>query len=481
MLQTITPAGMRALENAAFKRGVSPLLLMEKAAQCVVEALEKMLSGCENKTALFLCGPGNNGGDGLAAARLFTLKGGKAFVCMAEDAKTPDALVNFRYAKAMDIAFIDPAQSFPAADAVVDALFGTGFRGILAADTAAGQMLLKATSLAPILSVDVPSGMDALTGAAAGVCAQAACTVTFHRPKPGLYLSAKRHLVGEIMIADIGLDHIPMLEAEAGYAVAEASDLASLLPRRPVNAHKGDCGRVLIYAGSLGMAGAAIMAAAAALRAGAGLVTAMCPEEIIPILQAAVPNAMCTTEPVCCDTLLMGCGLKENADTWTQILALHGEHTPEVWDAGALNLLAKQPFKLGANAVITPHAGEAARLLGCEIGCVTGDLAGAAAALCEKYGCNVILKSSVSVIAALDGRMALNVEGSPALAKGGSGDMLSGVLAALLAQGLPMYEAMRCACLWHGLAAKYAAKECGVRGALTGDVIRALGKVENYQ
>ena len=175
----------------------------------------------------------------------------------------------------------------------------------------------------------------------------------------------------------------------------------------------------------------------------------------------------------------MGCGIAENDDTYADMMRLKATDACQVWDAGALNLLAGHPQQLGARAVITPHAGEAARLLGWEIPAVLSDKLGAAEALRAKYGCNVVLKSAVTVMLTADGQQcALNAVGSPALAKGGSGDALAGILASLLGQGLPMFDAMRAACLWLGLAGIAAGKRCGVRAALTGDVIDSLGACE---
>ncbi|MBQ7455284.1 MAG: NAD(P)H-hydrate dehydratase, partial [Clostridia bacterium] len=231
-------------------------------------------------------------------------------------------------------------------------------------------------------------------------------------------------------------------------------------------------------AGSEGMAGAAVTAALACLRAGSGLVTALCPREVIPILQKTVPAAMCRAledgTEVKHDVLLLGPGLAETEETWALLSRLHGGG-PEVWDAGALNLLSRHPMPLGENAVITPHAGEAARLLGWEVSRVTDDLPAAALALQERYGCCVVLKSHVSVLAGPEGRVAVNAVPAPALAKGGSGDALAGILASLLGQGLPIFEAMQAACLWHSLAGRLAGERIGVRSALPQDVIECLG------
>lgn len=469
MIYAITPEKMRALEQAAFADGLPSLELMETAARAAFEALRTLVPA--GSRVAFLCGPGNNGGDGLAMARLWREAGGQARVVMPQPPATEDAKTNLARLGLSPV----PLTAAAGCDAIVDALFGTGFHG--AAGSPFSELIAWANGAGcPVLSVDIPSGMNGLTGAAEGPCIRADRTVTFHRVKTGLLLTAHPELAGQVIPADIGLADGDCLPC------AEPGDLASLLPPRAPWAHKGDCGRVTVFAGSMGMAGAAVMAAKAALRAGSGLVTALCPREIIPILQTAVPNAMCRAAEERlyppCDALLLGCGIAENEESWQTLLRLQSGGTPAVWDAGALNLLARHPMQLGSAAVITPHLGEAARLLGVTVGEVQRNLLSAAERLRKKYLCNVVLKSAVTVLCAADGRLALHTVGSPALAKGGSGDALAGILASLLGQGLPVTQAMQAACLWHGLAGRLAGERYGIRSALTEEVISCLGEAE---
>jgi len=475
MQYAITPQQMRQTEQEAFSRGMSSLLLMETAARRAYAALREMLP--PGGRAVFLCGPGNNGGDGLAMARMLHLDGGRARVILPRPPETPDAKTNLACLEALWVPVGSEEAALDGADVIVDALFGTGFRGAVGEDSPLGRLIARANGAGcPILAVDIPSGMDGASGAVRGACVRAARTVTFHQPKLGLLLTPRRDWVGDLITADIGLPETP------GIPWAGEGDLAALLPPRAAGAHKGDCGRVLIYAGSEGMAGAAAMAALACLRAGSGLVTVACPRAVMPILQKTVPGAMCRAAEeaprVRCDVRLLGCGLAETEDTWQALLRLHDETALEVWDAGALNLLARHPVTLGPRAVITPHAGEAARLLGVDIADILADPLDAARGLCRKYGCGVALKSAVSVLCAPDGQLALNAVTAPALAKGGSGDALAGILASLLGQGLTIWNAMRAACLWHGLAGKLAGEQYGVRSALTGEVIDCLGPAE---
>ena len=464
-LPVLTPRDMKRTEQNAFSRGVPSILLMEHAAEAVVRALATVLGGsCAGKRAAFLCGPGNNGGDGIAAARLFQQQGGCARILLTADPQTAEAKTQLQWARFMPGMAVNRYVEQPLSgyDAVVDALLGTGLKG--APDGMTADAIRAANGCGvPIVAVDIPSGIDGETGACArDTYIRAAVTVTFHAPKPGLYLTDDREAVGRIEIADIGL-----WDTEDMYPADLDLDCRLLLPEmlrriapRKLNAHKGDFGRVLICAGSLGMAGAAIMCAKAAIAAGAGRTTVACPRDVMPILQMAVPNAMCVDiedavkNPPAYDVLAVGPGLGDKEENWRNILALYDPARPSVWDADGLNLLARHEMKLGINAVMTPHPGEAARLLRCDNGQIVSDRFAAARALSERYGCTALLKGDVSILAWPGERgtaFSLNASGTPALAKGGSGDVLCGLAAALLVNHSPR-EAAALASLWHALA-----------------------------
>lgn len=482
MHRTIEPAEMQRIERAAFTQGVPSILLMEQAAQAVARTLEDMLGDCEGRHVLFVAGCGNNGGDALAAARLFDKMGGKATVWLPMGCKTPDALSNLAYLKLNPLITVIEGELPSDAlyiDAIVDGLLGTGLKNAPEGAALEAIRFINRQDV-PVLAIDVPSGMDAQTGTAQeDACVHADCTVTFHRAKTGLYVTNRRAYVGELVIADIGLPDI--CDDAPGYLVPDDFDLPRFLPPRTRDMHKGACGRVVLYAGSMGMSGAAAMAGRASLRAGAGLATVICPQEVMPILQTQLPNAMCvdrTRLPGYVpqhDAYVFGCGIIEDDRAWQDILSLHDESVPIVWDAGALNLLALHPMDIGKNTVLTPHAAEAARLLGCTLAAILSDPVSAAKAIVRKYNCGVVaLKAATTVVT--DGeRVSLNVIGTPALAKGGSGDALAGILGALLAGGVPPFEAAQGACLWHGMAGLKAEEKFGQRGVLTGDVADALG------
>lgn len=506
MNYAVTPGLMRALEQRAFSLGASPLLMMEEAADAVVQALLGALGGCAGKRVLVVSGPGNNGGDGLAAARRLIMRGARVTVWQVGGCKTEEARVNLAYAKALGVEILELAEGAPAPlprgyDAVLDALLGTGLtrppEGLFLQVIEA----VNALSAPVVLSVDIPSGMDGATGSVLfdesgrARCVHATHTVTLGYPKFGLYLTPARDASGKLTVAplaiptgDSALSLPGKCPALGGFEretaeVAQAADLPDMLPRRSLNAHKGTCGRVLLYAGSEGFAGAAAMAAKAALRAGAGLVTLACERELIPLLQTLVPNAMCAEigaalkNPPAHGALAAGCGIGTGKRARAALLGLiENEKAPVVLDADALNLLASEPFELPENVVLTPHVGEAARLLHCPVGDVLSDMPGAARALAQKYRATVALKSAVTVIS--DGaRLAFNETGSPALSKGGSGDALTGMIAALLAdreEKRAPFAAAQTACLWLGLAGERAGARLGERSALTGDVLDSL-------
>ncbi len=471
MRRVITPERMRALERAYMAESGTPgIVLMERAAEAIVRALCAMTDG----GALFLCGPGNNGGDGYAAARILASQGHKAIVWALSDPETlkGDARSNMLRCVEMGIP-VQRVTEFPAiapegCGAVVDALFGTGLDRPLSGLYADAVCWMNACSL-PVLAVDMPSGTPELM-------VRADATVTFHRMKPTHLLFPGRNITGQVTIADIGL---PENESPDDFTVLEDADVPLLLPPRARDAHKGDCGHALIVAGSFGMAGAAALCAEAALRGGTGLVTVACPAEVVATVQALVPCAMCVTPEHLPDVVrsksaaAAGPGLGSAPEVGDMLRLLLEAKTPQIWDADALNWLGKNPATLGGQFVITPHPGEAARLLGVSTPDIIRDPIAAAERLYQKYGATVLLKGATTVIIGAEGR-ALNITGTPGMATGGSGDVLSGIIAALLAQGLSSFDAARVAAFLHGKAGEAAATLRGIRSMTAGDLLAAL-------
>lgn len=475
---TLTPSEMKALETDFMARyGVAPALLMEHAAQGVRDALARR---CPGGQALFLCGRGNNGGDGYAAARLWQACGGQALLLALPGEPRGDALMNRTLALQAGIPLLvaEDDTPLPDSDIIVDALFGTGLDRPV--DGPAGRLIrLANASGKPIIAVDIPSGLDGRTGRILGEAIRATETVTFHRIKQGLLLGDGAVCTGELTVQPI---LIPKgFGTQEGFAVMEPGDLR-LIPPRPADSHKGTFGRAVIFAGSRGMAGAAAFTANACVKAGAGLTTLLCRESLLPILQVLAPGAVCLPLPeqnglltskaadiahqalLTADAAAVGCGLSQAEDALPLLTLFRDAACPVIWDADALNLLASHPalLPLRPNAVITPHPGEAARLLGRPTANITADMASALTALHRRTGAMVLLKGARMLMT--DGaHIAINRYGSPALAKGGSGDILTGVLTALLAQKLPCsaLEAIQLGALIHGLAGIRAARRFG--------------------
>lgn len=511
MLRTITPSEMKRVESRVMQEtSITGEALMQNAAAHVARAVRRRAAGRAGQVVC-LCGTGNNGGDGLAAMRMLAQED-PAFrgVCwllpgrLSADAQRELERLREAVEDRVAVRRAEDGLALPQeAACAVDALFGTGLSRPLEGMALAACEALQALAEAgvPVVAVDIPSGLNGETGQVMGAAVRACETVTFHRPKPGLYLGQGPDYAGEITVADIGLTapEAAALDDADGMRVLERGE--RLLPPRARTAHKGSFGRVVLWAGSRGMAGAAAIAATAALRAGAGLVTVACPDDVVDVVQTLCPCATCaplSTEDEDAawealsaaleraDALGAGCGLGQGpmaAALMERLLRfLHGRALPCVLDADALNLLARRPAWLadGAAIVLTPHPGEAARLLGVSTAEILADVPGAAVRIRRRYGAAVVLKGARSVLCAEEGR-ALNPFGTPAMAKGGSGDALTGVTAALLAgraagaYAMDDLFLMQAACALHGLAGERASRRYGERGALATDLCACLG------
>lgn len=492
MLHTISPQDMREMERAFMDgTGYPSILLMEHAAQAVVDALSAYAP--PGSRVLFVCGGGNNGGDGCAAARLWIQRGGQAEVWLLKspsqmkgDAGVNACLLNSCGAT-LQVVYADAPDIPEGCAAIVDALYGTGLSRQMTGAALDAVRVMNASGL-PIVAVDIPSGVDGATGRALGEAVRATETVTFHRPKHGHLLFPGRALAGKLTVADIGI--LSEWDGAQGCDVLEEADAAALLPARAMDANKGTFGRVLSVAGSEGMAGAACLCAEAALRAGAGLVTAACTFPVLGTLQAVVP---CATARVVSDgsslgedaapelsqlakgakALAIGPGLSQGEGVWQAIEPLVKSDIPKVLDADALNLLARYGGGVGKNTVLTPHPGEMARLCGRDVDEVLNDPIEAAQELASGLGACVLLKGATTVIAQGED-LCLNVTGCPGMATGGSGDVLTGVIAALMAQGMSAFDAARAGAFYHGRAGECAQGLLGSRAVTAKDVLAHL-------
>ena len=444
--ELLTPAEMARADAAALAAGMPTETLMEAAGSAVARAIRARYRPCRT---LVLAGPGNNGGDGYVAARYLEQAGWPVAVAALAPPSPGTA------ASAAAARWHGPMVAFSAAEVaraglVVDALFGAGLTRPLAPEIVE---ILRAVQ-APLVAVDVPSGLDGATGQALGHAPQAALTISFFRLKPGHLLLPGRALCGETVLADIGL---PKAVLE-GIAPRCWRNLPSLwaLPSLEVSAHKYTRGHLTILAGA-SMPGAARLAAAAARRLGSGLVTLHAENlELAAMLRADAPGQLvsdATLEALLADARrkvwLAGPGLLPHEATRAAIRAIIEAGKTLVADAGALMAAAEAPDLLRGAAVITPHAGEFARLFGAP----GADRLAATRAAAARLGAVVVLKGPDTIIAAPDGRVIINDNAPPSLATAGTGDILAGAIAALLAQGMAPFEAAAAGVWLHGAGA----------------------------
>jgi len=511
-MKILTAAEMREVDRLTSKKAHVPgLRLMENAGRSVAEFIQARLPDKKRRHVIVVCGKGNNGGDGLVCARYLQASGARVAVHLIgnlPDVKG-DAAINLRRWKrtgklAVERALKEDARvEFQAGDIIVDALVGTGVRGPLEGHLAE---IVRAVNQHPpgcvVIAVDIPSGLNADTGDAPGPVVVADHTVTFTAPKPGLVLRAGPEYVGDLVVCEIGSPR-PLIE-ETGRGQlrwSEPSEFTQFALPRKASGHKGDYGHALVVAGSVGKSGAAVLAGTAALRAGAGLVTVATPEPILPVVAAHTPEIM--TESLAATVtgsvserclegnlfgkilqgkraLAVGPGLTTHAETQSFVRTVVGaREVPIVLDADGLNAFAGRGGELlspkGLLAV-TPHPGEMARLVGCSIQEVQARRIDIALQAAANWNACVVLKGHQTVIAAPDGRAWVNSTGNPGMATGGTGDVLTGILAGLTAQyGVDSWpEMLAWGVYLHGLAGDLAYAETGGAPLMASDLISCL-------
>ncbi len=509
-MKVVTAKEMRDIDSQTINEiGIPGIVLMENAGLAVVRAIERefpLSSFC--KVAVF-AGKGNNGGDGLVIARHLTQKGYEVITyLLAEPEKfSGDALTNLKIAQNIGLK-IDHILSYEQLnekkfdikqnDIIVDAIFGTGLSGPVRGVASDVIEFLNSTKI-PIIAVDLPSGLDADTGKVEGACIKAEITVTMALPKRGLLLYPGAKFVGKLEIDDIGIPQSVINSNNISINLTRSDRVKDLLPDRPRDGHKGLFGRVLVIAGSVGLTGASAMASLSALRVGAGLVTLAIPESLNPIMEAKLTEVMTLPLPETLyqtlslrsydiimqmidnfDVVAIGPGLSRNRETIELARRLCEDiEIPKVIDADGLNALAEDKDslrKLGEKAILTPHPGEMARLIGTTVSDVQSDRINTAINFAKEYGVILVLKGVPTVVADPSGEAYLNTTGNPGMASGGTGDVLTGVIAGFLAQRLnEKYSAILGAYV-HGLAGDLASMEKGDRGLIASDLIDFLPK-----
>ena len=475
-----TTAQVRALDQAAIGDGISGIELMERAARAALDVLRRRWP--QARSVCVLCGPGNNGGDGFLSAALARAAGLQASVIALPGQPSGDAaLARERFAReGGEISSV--TDKLPDADVYVDALFGSGLNRAPAGDAATLIAAVNAQSC-PVLALDVPSGLDSDTGVAFDPCVQASATVCFVGWKRGLFTASGPDQCGERSLATLDIP-IPAYTHAEPNAILLAPQA---LPRRPRDSHKGRYGHVLAIGGDLGAGGAVRMCGEAAARVGAGLVSVATREANVGAILAARPELMPhgvhvprNLEALLARASVLALGPGLGQDDWGQGLwqAALDAGKPTVLDADGLNLLALRARALPEQIVMTPHPGEAARLLETTTADVQADRFAAVRGMARVYGAVVVLKGSGSLVADPEGRVAACPWGNPGMASGGTGDVLTGVIAGLLAQGLTPWDA---ACLGVGAHARAGdlAARAGERGMLASDLFPYLRALVN--
>jgi hydroxyethylthiazole kinase-like uncharacterized protein yjeF len=492
---------MQEVDRRTVELGIPGIVLMENAGHRVVEFLERRFAPLSDQRIVVICGKGNNGGDGLVVARqLFTRFRPKSLdVVLAFDPAEfhGDAALNFAMLRACGCAFVrEPGPLTPAASLVVDALLGTGLQ--MPARGPALEMIRRINTgfpVAKVVAVDIPSGLGSDAGAIAagsgdGEYVRADYTVTFTAPKVAQAMPPACNLMGELVVGAIGTPESVLRGSSLG--LIGASDFAHLLAPRVKDSNKGLYGHVLVVAGSRGRTGAAAMCGVSALRAGAGLVTVATAESALPLIAGFAPELMTDAlhetpsgaiddQPVDIgkkNVLALGPGLGTEQPTVAMVRRMfHEVPVPAVVDADALNALAGSDWHGGGHLrVLTPHPGEMARLIGSATAAtVQGDRLGSARKLAGNRGVVVVLKGERTLIAFPDGRVWINPTGSPAMATGGSGDVLTGLIAGMLAQFPKEPEtAIAAAVYLHGLAGELGACRLTEQSFLAMDLLEFL-------
>jgi len=475
-----TTAQVRALDQAAIGDGITGIELMERAARAALDVLRRRWP--QARSVCVLCGPGNNGGDGFLSAALARAAGLQASVIALPGQPSGDAaLARERFAgEGGEISSV--TEKLPDADVYVDALFGSGLNRAPAGDAATLIAAVNAQSC-PVLALDVPSGLDSDTGVAFDPCVRASATVCFVGWKRGLFTASGPDQCGERSLATLDIPTPAYTHAEPN-AILLAPQA---LPRRPRDSHKGRYGHVLAIGGDLGAGGAVRMCGEAAARVGAGLVSVATREANVGAILAARPELMPhgvhvprNLEALLARASVLALGPGLGQDDWGQGLwqAALDAGKPTVLDADGLNLLALRARALPERIVMTPHPGEAARLLETTTADVQADRFAAVRGMARGYGAVVVLKGSGSLVADPEGRVAACPWGNPGMASGGTGDVLTGVIAGLLAQGLSPWDA---ACLGVGVHARAGdlAARAGERGMLASDLFPYLRALVN--
>lgn len=483
--------------NTTEKYHVPSIVLMERAAVAFVEALREQ--EVDLSRVLIVCGNGNNGGDGYAVARLLHLAGCRVDVVAADakhiqnTAKATEAnLLQKKIWQAYDNEILTEISTDTAYTAVIDAVFGVGLSRNIEGDYE--NVIARMNEIQAMkIALDIASGISADTGSVLGIAFRADLTVTFAFEKIGMILWPGNEYSGKVILKDIGIEEHSFGERRPGVAAVEDRDLANL-PERKGHSNKGTYGKLLVVAGSAGMSGAAYLSAKAAYCTGCGLVRLFTPEENRAVLQAQLPEAIMTTysskkldvaalvEAInWANVIVCGPGIGTN-DIAEQLVktVLKNASVPVLLDADALNIIARDSNVLlrpHTELVVTPHLGEMSRLSGDSVGYIQNHLIEVAEEFARQYNVVCVLKDEHTVTSIPYSQTYLNLSGNSGMATAGSGDVLSGVIGSLMAQGMQAKEAASLGVYLHGRAGDVVAEQVGARGMMASDILEGIRRV----
>ena len=504
-MKIVTADQMKNIDRRTIREfGIPGPVLMENAAAAMLAEMESFFDGLGGVKVGIICGKGNNGGDGLALARRLSVCGVPVRVALLApfSAVSGEAKVNLSILRKTDVEILPNASTRTLQDVIswsdilVDAMLGVGLSSPLKGIYAQAVEMINA-SAGPVVAIDIPTGINADTGAVMGTAVLADLTVTMALLKRGLVLYPGAHFAGTIRVVDIGIPSEVVEKEKITVHLLDRGYAWGILRHRYPDTHKGDYGHLMVLAGSLGKAGAAVMAARGALRTGAGLVSVAVPNSIVPIVQQQIFEAMCIPSAESIDGTLgigaegellkaaekmsacaIGPGLSTHYETVQVVRNLIQRLAiPMVIDADGLNAIAGSLNilkKVKAPVILTPHPGEMGRLLGLTSVDVQKDRIRTASDFAVKYNVTLVLKGAGTAVAGPGGEVFINSTGNPGMATGGTGDVLTGMIGSLLAQDYPAVQAACLGVYLHGLAGDLAAKEKGEMGMIAGDLIEKI-------
>ena len=506
-MKAYTPAHMRAADKYTIEKlGVPGSVLMDRAAESLFTNLGGHLG--HNKLFVILCGKGNNGGDGWALAyKLSSVSERVVCVSVFGNPSTDDALYFFeKCIRTENHTFpvkiinagndiVSAINAVKKADVIIEAIFGTGFSGSIEKDSIPGKLIEEANnSPAYRMCADIPGGADALTGKCEGIVFNADVTVTFAKPKPGMFSYPARGYCGKIIIADIGIPESVFESFDTPFEIADDTAVRSCIPKRYANSNKGSYGKLLIHAGSRDMTGAAHLALSGALRSGAGLVISASDPYVNDILKSRISEPVflslndsdTDTDKLIdhskkCTAILIGCGLGTSNNTKKRVSRLIKEcKCPIILDADGINCISDNIniiTEAGNDILLTPHPLEFSRISGQTLDGICANRLVCAMEFSEKYNCTVLLKGANTVICEKGKRVCIIPVACSALAKGGSGDVLSGMIASFASQGAPLFESAVAGAYLHARAGEILAAEYSEYGVMPSDIPMAAARI----